>query len=169
MISSDPALGLRADFPFSCCTRPLKGRARIRKTLAKPQVTSAQGLFLYASTIAFQWAAAAFVAWRCWARGLDASDLGLTLSDSPRTLYSALLGSVILFALQWLNLRRMVRFASQSAGSLFAIAPLHQGNAGFLSSFILGTALGIARISSRCLIPATNWHFSVDIAAGLAG
>jgi len=156
-------------FLFLAVFLPLKGRARIRKLLAKPQATSAKRLFLYASTIAFQRTATSVVAWRCWARGLSAHDLGLTLSDAPRTLYSAVLGAGFLFALQWLNLRRMAAFASQSPGSLFAMPHLYQGTAGFASSFILGILLGVARITSRSLIPSMTWDFSVDIAAGLAG
>src|SRR2546425_9436335 len=132
---------------------PLKGRAQIRRLFAKPQVTSAERLFLYASTIAFQWTAAA-VAWRCRAgRGLNPSYFGLTLSDAPRTLYSPVLGAVLLFTLQWLNSRRIAPFASQSPGSLFAMPHFYQGKAAFLSSFILGTALGIARISSGASFP----------------
>lgn len=109
------------------------------------------------------------MAWRCCARGLSAHDLGLTLSDALRTLYSAVLGAVFLFALQWLNLRRMAGFASQSPGSLFAIPHLYQGMAGFARSFILAILLGVARIIYRSLIPAMTWYFNVDIAAALAG
>jgi len=45
---------------------PLRGRARLQQLLAKPRVERAERLSLYASTIAFQWLAAAVAAWRAW-------------------------------------------------------------------------------------------------------
>ena len=144
---------LRRDFElillFLAVFLPLKGRARIGRLLPKPQLTTAARIHLYASNIAFQWAAAAVVPWRCWAREPKATDLGLILSNRPRTLYCCVLGAMLLFALQWLNLRRRARFASQSPGSLFAIPHLYQGKAGFATSHVLAIALAFARIANR--------------------
>ena len=43
---------------------PWRGRARMKKLLAMPHVSSMERLVLYASTIAFQWVAVAVVGWR---------------------------------------------------------------------------------------------------------
>ncbi|HEX4546028.1 MAG TPA: hypothetical protein VH110_06670, partial [Candidatus Acidoferrum sp.] len=51
---------------------PWRGKARMKKLLAKPQVGTMERLVLYASTIAFQWLAAAVVAWRAWVHGYTA-------------------------------------------------------------------------------------------------
>src|SRR5260370_33526046 len=56
---------------------PLRGRARLKQLLAKPRVESAERLWLYGSTIAFQWLAACVPAWRARAHGVNADHLGL--------------------------------------------------------------------------------------------
>ena len=81
----------------------------MRKLLALPQISSLERLSLYASTIAFQWVFAAVAAWRAWARGLGAADLGITLSDPRRIGIAAAAGAILLAAFQWFNLRRMGR------------------------------------------------------------
>src|SRR5260370_38974969 len=43
---------------------PWRGRMRMKKLLAMPQVSSTERLALYASTVALQWVAVAVVAWR---------------------------------------------------------------------------------------------------------
>jgi len=58
---------------------PWRGRARLQQLLAKPRVEPAERLSLYCSTIAFQWLAAAVAAWRAWARGFSAQQLGLAI------------------------------------------------------------------------------------------
>src|SRR5260370_27934657 len=58
---------------------PWRGRMRMKKLLATPQVSSTERLALYASTIAFQWVAVAVVAWRAWAHPFKASHLGFTI------------------------------------------------------------------------------------------
>ncbi len=56
---------------------PWRGAVRVRQLLARPQLTSADRIKLYVSTIAFQWLAAATVFWRSAERGLSRADLGL--------------------------------------------------------------------------------------------
>lgn len=101
---------------------PWKGHVRMRKMLAMPQISSLDRLTLYASTIAFQSAATSIVAWRSWARGLSAADLGFLLPDRTRVLLSAIIGGLLLFFLQWMNMRRMSRLPAESRGSLQLLA-----------------------------------------------
>lgn len=88
---------------------PWRGRIRLQKMLALPEISPKARLQLYASTIAFQWTATAFTAWRAWARGLRLEDLGLVIHGALRILMAAIVGAATLFAFQWFNLRRLGR------------------------------------------------------------
>jgi len=88
---------------------PWRGRARLQKMLALPEISSRTRLQLYASTIAFQWIAAAVTAWRAFARGLHRAQLGLTVHGAERILIASIVGALTLGTLQWLNLRRLGR------------------------------------------------------------
>jgi len=101
---------------------PWRGRARMKKLLAMPHVSSMERLVLYASTIAFQWLAVAAVGWRAWAHGYTAIQLGLTLHDRTRLLVVGIVGAAMIAALQWLNLRRVGRVAVERRGPLQAVA-----------------------------------------------
>jgi len=101
---------------------PWRGRVRVKKLLAMPRVSTMERLILYASTIAFQWFAVAVVAWRAWAHGFTASQLGLTVPDRTRILVASIVGAATIAALQWLNLRRVGRIPVEARGSLQAIA-----------------------------------------------
>jgi membrane protease YdiL (CAAX protease family) len=52
---------------------------------------------------------------------------------------------------------------------LFGLAHLYQGRGGLLSTLVIGTVFGTARIAYDGLVPAIVWHFAVDAVAGLAG
>ncbi|HXJ06208.1 MAG TPA: type II CAAX endopeptidase family protein [Candidatus Acidoferrum sp.] len=86
---------------------PWRGRLRLQKLLALPEMSSRERLLLYASTIAFQWIAVAITAWRAWARGLTFEEVGLVVHGRGRIFIAAIVGAAILGGLQWLNLRRM--------------------------------------------------------------
>src|ERR1700720_2194368 len=101
---------------------PLRGRARLQQLLARPRVERAERLWLYASTIAFQWIAAAVAAWRAWAHGYTATQLGLAMPGRFRLLAITVFGAALIVTLQWLNLRRMGRSASPLRGPLQALA-----------------------------------------------
>ena len=101
---------------------PWRGRARMKKLLAMPHVSSTERLVLYASTIAFQWLAVAIVGWRVWARGYSAPQLGLLLHSRTRIVIAALVGAALIATLQWLNLRRVGRLPIESRGPVQAIA-----------------------------------------------
>jgi membrane protease YdiL (CAAX protease family) len=101
---------------------PWRGRARMKKLLAMPHVSTMERLTLYASTIAFQWFAVAVAAWRAWAHGFTASQLGLTIHGKTRIIVAAIVGAATIATLQWLNLRRVGRIPVEARGSLQAIA-----------------------------------------------
>jgi membrane protease YdiL (CAAX protease family) len=101
---------------------PLRGRARLQQLLAKPRVESAERLWLYGSTIAFQWLAAGAAAWRAWAHGFSAEQLGLAIPGRVRLLVITALGAALIVTLQWLNLRRMGRSTSPMRRPLQALA-----------------------------------------------
>ena len=101
---------------------PWRGQMRMKKLLAMPHVSTTERLVLYASTIAFQWVAVSVVAWRAWAHGFTASQLGLTIHDRSRIPLAAVIGALIIAALQWLNLRRVGKLPVAARGSLQALA-----------------------------------------------
>jgi membrane protease YdiL (CAAX protease family) len=101
---------------------PWRGRVRTKKLLAMPHVRTTERLALYASTIAFQWLAVTVVAWRAWAHGFTASQLGLTIHDRSRILLAAVVGALAIATLQWLNLRRVGRIPVEARGSLQPLA-----------------------------------------------
>ncbi len=94
---------------------PWRGAARVRKLLAQPTLSTTDRLYLYASTIAFQWLATFLVAWRSFARGLTPSDLALgSWTSKPHAepnLLHVILATLFLAgwfcATQFLALRRM--------------------------------------------------------------
>jgi uncharacterized protein len=52
---------------------------------------------------------------------------------------------------------------------LFGLAHLYQGRGGLLSTLIIGTLFGSARIAYDSLVPVVFWHTAVDVTAGVAG
>lgn len=101
---------------------PWRGRARLKHLLAKPRVESSERMSLYASTIAFQWVATAVAAWRAWAHGFTAVQLGLALPGRVTILTAAVLGAASIIVLQWLNLRRLGRSTSPLRRPMQALA-----------------------------------------------
>lgn len=124
---------------------PWRGRARLQRLLAMPQVGTIERLSLYAATIAFQWLAVAVAGWRAWARGLTAPELGLLIPDRGRIAAAAIVGAATLAALQWLNLRRMGRLAPELRGFLQALAEriLPQSSVELLPYFALAVTAGV--------------------------
>jgi membrane protease YdiL (CAAX protease family) len=101
---------------------PWRGRKRLLQLLARPRVERGVRLSLYFSTIAFQWIAAAVAAWRAWAHGYTATQLGLAIPGRLRLFAITACGAALIVTLQWLNLRRMGRSASPLRGPLQALA-----------------------------------------------
>jgi len=90
---------------------PWRGRARLRKILSMPASGTKEKLALYGATIAFQWLITAVVAWRAIARGLTARELGLAGRVSAELIAISVLGTALLCAFQWFNLRRVGRMS----------------------------------------------------------
>jgi len=124
---------------------PWRGRVRMKKLLAMPQVDTRDRLRLYSSTIAFQWCAAVVVAWRAWAHGFTASELGLTIHDRTRIVGASIVGTATIAAFQWLNLRRVGRIPAEARGALQAIAEriLPQSTAELLPYLALAMTAGL--------------------------
>jgi membrane protease YdiL (CAAX protease family) len=101
---------------------PWRGRAKMKKLLAMPQVTTMERLTLYASTIAFQWLAAGVVAWRTWVHRYSSEQLGLVLHDKTRILVASLVGGVAIAIFQWFNLQRVAKLPMKRRATLVAIA-----------------------------------------------
>jgi CAAX protease family protein len=101
---------------------PWRGRVRLKQLLAKPRVESSERLALYASTITFQWVATAIAGWRAWAHGFSYAQLGLTSGDPMSIGALAIGGTLVIVALQWLNLRRIGRSNSPLRAPLQALA-----------------------------------------------
>ena len=95
---------------------------RMRQLLARAQLTTADRLTLYLSTIAFQWFAAGVVAWRAHARGLTAGELGLTLVREERILVAASGLAIVLALGQIVSLRYAVRLPPERQGFLQQMA-----------------------------------------------
>jgi membrane protease YdiL (CAAX protease family) len=52
---------------------------------------------------------------------------------------------------------------------LFGLAHLYQGRGGLVSTLVIGTVFGTARIAYDGVVPAMLWHIAVDAVAGVAG
>jgi len=62
------------------------------------------------------------VAWRAWAHGYSAEQLGLTMHDRARLLVVSFVGAAMISILQWLNIRRMGSLAAEARGAFQAMA-----------------------------------------------
>jgi membrane protease YdiL (CAAX protease family) len=124
---------------------PLRGRARLKQLLAKPRVESAERLWLYGSTIAFQWLAAGVSGWRARAHGFTAQQLGLAVPERVKIAIVTVLGAALIVTLQWLNLQRMGRSTSLLRRPLQALAEriLPQNIKELIPFFVLAVTAGL--------------------------
>jgi membrane protease YdiL (CAAX protease family) len=95
---------------------PWRGAIRVRQLLAMPKLSSMDRLVVYASTIAMQWAIAAVVSWRCVARGVGLTDLGVALPDALRTAATAAVLAIGLAWMQLASLRQLARLPREKQG-----------------------------------------------------
>jgi membrane protease YdiL (CAAX protease family) len=124
---------------------PWRGRVRLKQLLAKPRVESHERVSLYLSTIAFQWTATAVAAWRAWAHGFTATQLGLVVPGKFTIVTATVLGAAAIITLQWLNLRRMGRSNSPLRQPLQTLAEriLPQNNRELLPFLALAVTAGL--------------------------
>jgi membrane protease YdiL (CAAX protease family) len=100
---------------------PWRGDARVKRLLSKPELTTADRLSLYGSTIIFQWLIVAIVLWRCMARTVSPEELGLAVADRWQVAWTSLTLTGLLCFNQVVGLRRITRMPEGKRGSLFVI------------------------------------------------
>lgn len=100
---------------------PWRGASRIKKLLDKPELTSADRLSLYASTILFQWLIVALVAVRASARSVSPEELGLAARNPWQIAWVSIALTGILCFNQVIGLRKIVHVPEDKRGSVFAI------------------------------------------------
>lgn len=100
---------------------PWRGAARMKRLLSKPELTSADRLSLYGSTILFQWLIVAIVFFRCLARSVDPIELGLAASDPWQIAWTSVALTGLLCANQVIGLRKITKLPEGKRGSVFAI------------------------------------------------
>jgi membrane protease YdiL (CAAX protease family) len=100
---------------------PWRGYLRMKDLLTQPSTTSRQRLFLYASTILFQWMLAGAVFWRARARGMTFNEMGISARSGLAIVAGTLLGAVLFAVFHWANLRRIGRADAARVGRLRAV------------------------------------------------
>ena len=95
---------------------PLLGRRRVRQLMQIPSTTKMDRLSLYASTLAFQWTAAAVILWRTSAHDIRTSQLGLAIPNSALVVTVSVVLSALIFVNQIMGLRRLVAQSSRTQG-----------------------------------------------------
>lgn len=100
---------------------PWRGDARMKRLLSKPELTTADRLSLYGSTIVLQWLIVAVVAWRCAARGVGPDELGLAAGDAWQVGWTSIVLTGLLCVNQVVGLRKVSNMPEGKRGSLFAI------------------------------------------------
>ncbi len=86
---------------------PVMGRRRVRALLALPDTTKLDRLSIYASTIAFQWLAAALILWRTIRHGITPTQLGICLGHGHLLITTAVVLSSLLLLNQIASVRRI--------------------------------------------------------------
>jgi uncharacterized protein len=92
---------------FFAVAVPWLGRRRILRLLEAPDFSSLDRLRLYASTVAFQWLAAAVVLWRILAHHLSPTKLGFALPRPELALAIGVALSVLLLINQIVALKQL--------------------------------------------------------------
>ena len=93
----------------------------MKRLLRKTELTTADRLSLYRSTIFFQCLIVATVAWRCVARTISPEELGLAVGDVWRIVWTSIALTGLLCVNQVIGLRRITTMPEGKRGSLFAI------------------------------------------------
>jgi len=101
---------------------PWLGRRRIRLLMQAPETTRADRLTLYASTIVFQWIAAAVVLLRTGAHHILIFQLGMAIPNASLTLVVSIVLCALIFANQIISLWRLAHRLSETQGVLPQLA-----------------------------------------------
>ena len=96
-------------FLFLSVILPWRGRARMRHLMALTSVSARDRIWLYVSTVLFQWVLTLVIGWRAVARGFSLNELGVTGVRTTGILLLAVVGALLIGAAHWMNLRRMAR------------------------------------------------------------
>jgi membrane protease YdiL (CAAX protease family) len=99
---------------------PWRGHVRMKRLL-KSDLTSADRLSLYASTILFQWLIVAIVLSRCLARDVAFEELGVTVGDRWQVAWVSFGLTGFFCIVQFLGLRKITRLPEDQRGATFAI------------------------------------------------
>lgn len=97
---------------------PWRGRERVRKLLALPELTSADRMAIYVSTIGVQWLGAGVILWRAFARGLTFADLGLAVPDPAAAVSAGVVLVALTCGLQLVSLRRLAKLPPERHGTM---------------------------------------------------
>lgn len=100
---------------------PWRGTARMKRLMSKPELTSADRLSLYGSTILFQWLIVAIVVWRALIRGVDPEELGISARDPWRVAWTSIALTGFVCLNQVIGLRKVTKLPEGKRGRLFAI------------------------------------------------
>jgi uncharacterized protein len=97
---------------------PWRGAVRVRELLRRPDLQAVDRIAIYATTIAFQWIAAGLTAWRCYARGWTAGQLGISSARPAFQLYVGVSIALALGAVQFVSIRRVREIPPHRRGRL---------------------------------------------------
>ncbi len=101
---------------------PWRGAIRVRKLLLQPQITTADRLALYASTIAFQWLMAGLVLWRALAHHISLEHLALAMPRPALTTFIAAVLAGLVVTNQVIGIRRLSRLPAERQGFIGEMA-----------------------------------------------
>jgi uncharacterized protein len=107
---------------FLATAVPILGRRRLRCLLQSPETTKSERLVLYASTIVFQWLAAALILWRIHFHKIAAARIGLALPKPGLTAVVTLLLAALILVNQLVSLRRLASNPVEMRGILPQLA-----------------------------------------------
>ena len=100
---------------------PWRGAARMKRLMSKPELTAADRLSLYGSTILFQWLIVAIVGLRALMRGVEPQELGIAAGDPWLVAWMSIALTGLLCLNQVVGLRRITKVPESKRGRLFAI------------------------------------------------
>jgi membrane protease YdiL (CAAX protease family) len=101
---------------------PWLGRRRVHQLMLLPRTTKMDRLTLYASTIAFQWAAVSVILWRATAHGIRPDQLGFSMRQPALTVSLSIVLSGLFFANQVFSVNRLASRPSELRGLLPQLA-----------------------------------------------